>query len=438
MLYLKQKIKRCNWWYLILWFLVIVFLLPQFALAQQEKVTIEFWKHTHLPADKYAKELIKEFTEIYPNVRIEMLNLGWSQHLQKLVVSLGGGIGPTLFDAIDPFVPLYISKGFVAPIDYEAFGFDSQSELEESWIPGSLSPAKQNGVVYGVPFEINSWSLYINMNHFREAGLDPDKDYPHTWKEVGEIGGKLAKYDASGRMIRAGFQWPLKLPGGWYLLTWCPILYQLGGSVLNEDKTECVVNSPAGVKALQIWYDMIYKYKTATVDFGTMNSKEPQVDFARGDLSMWLTGAWARPTLESYPEVYNNYKVVPTPHVKGRPRVAGVNAIYWLVNKAAPGVEKKWAWHFVEFCSRHQEGWLKKAGYIIPRKGWFKSPVAREFPYLDVFLDDISHGKPRPRSAHYSEIADALVRAIQRTMFNRVPPQQSLDQCKEEIDSALK
>jgi multiple sugar transport system substrate-binding protein len=430
----KRKISRAGM------VLLILFVSGFFTSAQglsAEKVTLSFWKHSHGPADVFTKELITKFEKENPNIKIELLVTPWDQHLQKLMVSMAGGIGPDLFDLRDPDVPFYAGKGLLAPIDPQAFGFQTQADLEKEWLPNSFATVAEKGVIYGVPFEGNSWSLYINDVHFKEIGLDPAKDYPKTWEDVGKIGAKLVKYDANNRMTRAGFTFPLKLGTGWYLLTWCPIFYQLGGSILNETNDKALVNSPAGVKALQIWSDMIYKYKTATVDFGIYTDKDPNLDFAQGNLSMWMIGAWARPTLEGNKEVYNNYRVVPLPRIAaGSPRVVCTNAIPWHVSSQSKN--KRAAWEFVNFASKHQEDWLKRAGYIVTRKGWFNTPTAKSFPYLDVFLDDMSHGRPRMQSVYFNEIGDSLKRAIQRTMFNKVPPQQSLDTAAQEIEKAIK
>jgi multiple sugar transport system substrate-binding protein len=422
-------------------FFMAILLFVAFAGAKDvfpetKKVTVTFWKHSHGPADVLTKELIADFEKEHPNVKIELLVTPWDQHLSKLLVSMAGGIGPDLFDLKDPMVPFYISKGFLDPIDPEAFGFKSQADLEKDWLPASFSTVMQGGKIYGVPFEANSWSLYINASHFKEIGLDVAKDYPKTWEELGEIGAKLTKYDKNGRMTRAGFEWPLKLESGWYLLTWYPIFCQLGGQVVNDAGNKCLINSPAGVRALEIWKDMYYKFKTATTEFGVSTSMNPNVDFANGTLSMWLTGAWARPTLKGDPAVYNNYVVVPIPHVKGGKRVACVNAISWHVNSKSE--VKKEAWQFVDFASKHQEQWLDRAGYIITRKGWFDTPTAKKFPYLDVFLDDMSHGEARPRSVHYNEIEDSIKRALQRTMFNKMDPKESMDIAAKEIDKVIK
>jgi multiple sugar transport system substrate-binding protein len=92
----------------------------------------------------------------------------------------------------------------LAPVDPTAFGFKDQAEMEKAYVPGSLDPFKgPDGKVYGIPFEYNSWPMVINDRIFKEAGLDPEKDYPKTWEEVGTIGAKLAKVQ-DGRFERQG------------------------------------------------------------------------------------------------------------------------------------------------------------------------------------------------------------------------------------------
>src|SRR2546430_4450751 len=42
-----------------------------------------------------------------------------------------------------------------------------------------------DGKLYAVPMIAATFSLYLNRKHFQEAGLDPDKDYPRTWEDIG-------------------------------------------------------------------------------------------------------------------------------------------------------------------------------------------------------------------------------------------------------------
>jgi Bacterial extracellular solute-binding protein len=48
------------------------------------------------------------------------------------------------------------------------------------------------GVLYAVPIQMNAFSLFLNNRLFKEAGLDPQKDAPKSWEDVGRLSKKRA------------------------------------------------------------------------------------------------------------------------------------------------------------------------------------------------------------------------------------------------------
>src|SRR3546814_16543857 len=63
-----------------------------------------------------------------------------------------------------------------------------------------------DGVLYGIPMDLASISMYYRRDFFVEAGLDPDRP-PRTWDEVTEMGKALTKTDSNGTVTRAGWGW---------------------------------------------------------------------------------------------------------------------------------------------------------------------------------------------------------------------------------------
>lgn len=230
----------------------------------QEPIVITFWKHSHPPADPLTEELIAEFEAANPGVDIQMELISSADYINRVLTAAAGGQLPDIFDINDANHAILTGNGILAPVDVAAFGFESQEDFEAAYVPDSLNPFKgEDGQVYGIPFEYNSWIMVINENMFREIGLDPETDYPKTWEEVGEIGGQIATVN-NGVFERQGFAWNLVTPG-WTMLLFSPLVYQGGGSILTDDDMgdACALNEPAGVAALQTMQDMYYKYNAA-------------------------------------------------------------------------------------------------------------------------------------------------------------------------------
>lgn len=402
------------------------------AAANEGKVRLVYWTHTHMPLVELNKKLIQEYQKANPNVEIVYEALPSSDYQTKLLVSMATGTGPDVFISPDRNIPTYVARNMLAPLDLSAFGVKSQRELEAMFIPGSLKGATINGVLYGLPSEFNTFCLFINTAHFKEAGLDPERP-PKTWAELGEYGKKLAIWER-GRLVREGFDWPYFYPG-YMLLVWEPMVRQLGGRILSEDGKRAYVNSPEAVQALQIWYDMIYKYKTGHPAVGQPTANDQMQHFADGQVSMAISGIWALPVVQANPEVYKHVKVVPLPQARPDNPVTVLYGWFWLVNNASK--QKKEAWRFVNFLSSKPELFFKEIRFIQPRVGWFDTPEAKEEKFLPVFLSDMAHGEYVFRSPKYPEISDAIGRAIERTMFDLVDPKKSLDIAQKEIEAIL-
>ena len=75
-------------------------------------------------------------------------------------------------------------EGEIVPLDdlIKASGTTNEKFMSE-FLPALHGNAMVDCKVYGVPFHNSTPLLYYNVDHFKEAGLDPDKP-PRTWAEL--------------------------------------------------------------------------------------------------------------------------------------------------------------------------------------------------------------------------------------------------------------
>ena len=165
-----------------------------------------------------------------------------------------------------------------------------------------------NGKRYGAPSEGGSIQmLYINTDAMKEAGLDPEKDYPKTMDELKQLAIKLTKRDANGNIVRSGFQ-PRYLGGGDGVSgKFLPYLHNFGARALSEDlsKAEGYINSDKAVAAFTWYKDLVSK--ASRLDFGA-----PETAFQSGQAAIINREGWfAQDTIDKAPNI--NFICVPFP-----------------------------------------------------------------------------------------------------------------------------
>ncbi len=417
--------------------LIFVFAFSSIIKAESS-ITLRFWIHQHPPEVQYIQNvLMPEFKKTHPNVNIEFSYFPGKDYVEKLMVANATGTSPDCFDLGDYYYPGFIAKKLLAPVDPNAFGYKTTAALEKTYLKGSLSGMKFKNQLYGIPIQQNSFSLLINTKLFKEAGLDPQKDYPKTWAEMVRVAQKLVKYNKDGRMIQEGFDLPYNGPY-WAMFTFDPLIRQYGGSVLTSDGKKAALNSKAGVAALTMWQDLLYKHKVGDANITTATAAVPNEDFTEGKVAMWTTGPWALDQVKVNPEVYQNTIVVPYPQANPAKPATMQYGFSWSVSSGIKDSKvKKAAWDWIAMASSRPTDWLLKLGFPQPKLDWYKSKEAQSFPFLDVWMSDLSQANFLPRSEYYDEISASVDRAIQRCMFAKMDPKQSLDIAAKEINKIL-
>lgn len=167
--------------------------------------TVKFGYYPTLLRDANLLSVIDAFHKMYPNIRVQLIPLPYSQH------------SPTMKENMERES---IDLVTINALNYELF-------LEDGPHPDSLEPLERNegvypflnkpfttdGILYVQPFLFSPIVLCYNKNHFDEAGIsEPDSSW--TWNDVMRAAEAL-----NGRQGRLGLlfnlistnRWPLFL-----------------------------------------------------------------------------------------------------------------------------------------------------------------------------------------------------------------------------------
>lgn len=404
------------------------------AFGQETKLT--WWEHSNPPHNNYSKELVAEWNAKNPKIQVQYEFFAMTPYFKKLTAALSTRSASDLFTVIDTLLPVYTTKNTLAPIHPDWLGYKNLDDMKKYYLSGALDGYIHEGKLYAIPVVASVFSLYINRKHFQEAGLDPDKDYPRTWEDIGRVGKKLVKMQGD-RMTREGFDFAMH-SSTWTMWYFNSLIRQYGGEVLDASGKKCTANSKAGVSAMQVraMYVKDYKISDPTVSFAT--NALPADDLPKGQVSMFITHAGS--VAQFGPELMKDMKVVPYPQVNLQKPVAPIYGFALAVNPQIPTAKQKLVHDFIRHVTHDPKGWYENTAYPYPSKNFLELPgieEARKTRYLDVFLADIERGRFVQRSPQILEINEAIHRAMERVVLRGEDPATSLNQACKEIDAAL-
>ncbi len=395
-------------------------------------VQVTFWDSTSaLKTKLYNEVILPGYRQRRPNYAVKYESITTGNLLQKLLAATATGTAPEIFELGDWFFPTYFGRDLLEPLPAEAFGFKSQKDLLDSYLPGSLSAMQHEGKLYGLPDFVASHSLHINNRLFREAGLDPVKDAPKTWDDVARLNKLLTKRKGD-QVVQKGFEFRY-VDDHWMGRTFHHLLYQAGGEALDKQGRP-VFNSDAGVKAMEVW-----KSVTVAPKVSQNTGASPFQDFGMEQDAMSYIGPNGQAQSANInPRMKDNVTVAPLPQINPAKPATMAFSYVIVVNAKVPDDRRKVAWDFVAHALSDPKPWLAN-GALLPQKAWATSAEARKLlPFYEVFMHDIAISRPLSRTAHFAELQAALARMVERVVLNNADPKPALDQAASEFERAAK
>ncbi len=406
---------------------------PQGAttLDPEADVTLTWWTGQDAEANATLEALAEEFTTEHPNVTIEV-SAGASstdQLLQKLSAGFAGGNYPDISYAHGSWASELEGSGRTLDIT------EKVSEPDVAWdeFPESARQTVQptGEKTIGFPAIVDNISLIYNTALFDEAGLEyPNEDW--SWDDFREAAAALT--DPAKNQYGYGYSVAGSEDTTWQF--W-PHLWQNGGEILNEDGTEAVFNSEAGVEALTFLRDMAVDDKSIYLD--QTDTKYGEL-FAAGSIAMMTSGPWQ---LYDLGIAGTPYGVTILPGVDGNHETVSGPDI-WVLFDHQDKNREYWAYEFTKFltAAEQDERWNVEIGNLPLRSSSIESDAfatqVANFPGLDIMAANGENAKhARPTVAGYVGLSEAIGSAISHVMQGDGDPKEALDQAVVEANEAL-
>lgn len=315
--------------------------------------------------DPWYKKMAEDYKKEHPNVTINIASFPLRDFEKKVAAGLPSSSAADIV-SLNPVIALRFVQGNMlkeAPEDLALFVTTPGN------YPDLISNRAQvDNKVYGIPHQLGKGVIYYNTKMFAEAGLT---EPPGSIDQFLEYAQKLAVKDASGNLQRAGMS--LRLTGGGSGLgeKFWTLLAQHGGSIVKEvspGKYIANYDNEAGLKTLQMYIDMVHKYKT---DDPTL--KHDAEAFEMELAAFFVRESWVIGDIkEKAPNL--EYATAPLPVAN----VIGMSDFY--VTNAAKDKEEA-AWDFIRFLMKPENH-----KQMVAMTGWL--PAREDLDLEDFFKEN--------------------------------------------------
>jgi multiple sugar transport system substrate-binding protein len=408
---------------------------PVVAALKGKKVEITLWTHEDANRMPMEKGFIAEFMAANPGVKVNYVVYPSGKIREILTTAFAANQGPNIFnlELFDEYP--FMTNGRVAPVDYKMAGYKNLNDLVAKYQPGMIAPVVEGGKAYGLPLELTNWCVYLNKKIFRDAGLDPEKDYPKTWEDVMAVSEKLVK--RNGQIItRRGFDF--RYP--YYLTSVVPMVEQLGGQLVSKDGKTAIINDAAWLKVLSYFQEFGPSGKN--LGSPTYTEARKAFDLNNDQIAMSISGLYQEARIKnSNPDFFNSkdWMVIPFPQWKDAKAKVPCNYYghYYMVNAQSSKLQQQASWALLSFMLSHGESYLTQVNTVQPTNALMNSKTFKDIPYSSVFAKDMAAAHMVYYGASSSKIESLLKEAFEGVMLTNTTPQAALDKLRKDVNAAL-
>lgn len=304
-----------------------------------------------------------------------------------------------------------------------------------------------DGKLRSMPLNSSLPLLYINVDAFKKAGLDPKKP-PQNLDEIMTAAKKLTIKNNSGQVQQFGFGAAIY---GWFIEQ---LLAESGETYCNMENgrkglaTEVQFGGETGTQVASWWADMV---KQGLATNTGRKTDDAQAAFKSGKVAMNLESTGA---LKGYLEAAKGkfaLATAPFPKVNasgdGGPVIGG--ASMWISGPGHSDAQKRAAWEFAKFATsaEQQAIWHTSTGYFPVNKGSLDLPLDKawvaKYPQFSTAVEVLHAETPTTATAGCAlgtmpQSRVASEDGLEKAILGEAPPATAMGEAAKSMDPVLK
>ena len=403
------------------------------------KTTIDFYFPVPVQG-ALAREMtriVKEFNDASSDVEVVPAYTGsYDETRLKTQAAVEAGKPPAVTLMSANFVQEFVISGEIEAIDdlLAENGGNPKTFLDDFW-PALRGNATASGKIYAIPFQNSTPLVYINVDHFKEAGLDPAKP-PATWTELADAAKKLTKRDGD-KITRYGFE----MPGSYDYLGWLTQAFTMsnGGQFFNVSAPgEVYYDQPSTRGAVQLLHDLVFTHKV--MPEGVIDPNQTSSDFFAGKASMVLLSTGSLSFIRNGAKFPYTVAFVPR-NVRNAVPIGGASLI---VFKGITPEQRKAAWKFVTYMTSAETlgSWSRFTGYFAPRKSSYELPEMKAFvaehPDALIAVKQLEYAQPWLSTYNVVAVRKAIEDQAQAVLSGKKQADEAVRDAQKNADEILR
>lgn len=340
------------------------------------ELSISIWDTNQEPG---INEILADFTE-ETGIKTKLTVVKWDEYWTMLEAGAQGGSLPDVFWMHSNESERYMSNDMLLDLTdkiAESDVIDPANYPEDIW--GLYTHEDK---YYAVPKDVDTIALWYNKTMFDEAEMEyPTADW--TWDDMFEAAKKLTKDDGS--------QYGLALRNDNNQAGYYNMIYDNGGFVINDDKTESGWDDPRTIEAMEQVEEFIKAGVMPSME--TMSENGEDVLFQSGKVAMVLQGSWMLAAYRDNEYTAENCDCVELPKSATTDRRVSIyNGLGWAASASGSNTEN--AWKLIEYLGseaaqkKQAELGVTMSAYTGTSDAWADSADFNLEAYLNM-MDDM-------------------------------------------------
>lgn len=314
---------------------------------------------------------------------------------------------------------MFRDSNMLTPLNDLAEKYPDFAALVSDNHPKLVAPFIEDGKQYGIVPGWNNVCMHINTNMLKDAGLEmPEKEW--TLDTLLEYAQAMTKTREDGVKV-----YGLQVPESYFLLSgW---FFNAGGSIFNEDYTECTLDSPEIIELMQFFQDCIYKYEVAP-------QQALAGSFINDQIGMYSAGRW--PLVTYLESGFDGVALQYLPTIKTNEVVFGC-ALFTVYSNA---VNPDAAYKLACWIGRPEGQELISAKTGIPSSTSVMEKLVRNQPVPEnsyIFVDSADIARSVETPTIYADADAVLSRYVSLLYANEIDAKTAMESAAQEIDMLL-